>query len=149
MPMLNSLLRPTPGLRCAAAALLCVTAACQSVAVDQPTPGASSQIAGSQWLLARVDGTAVPERTARPMMVVFTNSHVSGTACNSFSGHYSIDGGRLVFGTLISTRMSCGEAIDAIEQRFFQVLQSSPSFRFGSEDSLLIGDSVVVELRRR
>ena len=67
--------------------------------------------------------------------------------CNRITGSYQLDGDRLTFGPIASTRMACPEAMDQ-EQAFLKALAAVRSYRIpGGTLELLDGSNVVARLR--
>lgn len=69
------------------------------------------ELAGTSWVLGGVvDGSSVSapaEGTA--VTLVFEADNLSGKACNSFRGGYTLDGDAIAVDALASTRMMCNE----------------------------------------
>jgi heat shock protein HslJ len=70
-----------------------------------------------------------------------------GQACNHYGGRYRIENGRIVTNDVAGTLMSCGQELDAIERRLFQILAVRPAYRLGADGALLLGDSEPAVLR--
>lgn len=86
------------GVRSVLAAVTLATLACAGEASAQPS------LDGSSWTLLSIDGRAA----AGAATLMFANGRASGaTACNHFSGPYSMRGLRISFGALGTTRMMC------------------------------------------
>ena len=59
-----------------------------------------------------------------------SDGQITGSAgCNNYGSGYVLDGNKLSLpGPLISTMMSCGDAIDRQEQQYLAALQSAESY---------------------
>ena len=99
---------------------------------DAATPPASASPTGlteTRWNLIELSGAPATRRgTERDPWIRFTaaDGRAGGsTGCNSMGGPYTLDGDRLAFGPMISTKMACIENnLMAQEARFLAVLDS-------------------------
>ncbi|HET9260041.1 MAG TPA: META domain-containing protein [Acidimicrobiia bacterium] len=69
----------------------------------------ADSVEGSWQLVSgTVDGTEIPILEAHPVTIVFDEDQASGiSACNSYSGSYTLDGSSIEFGNLVMTEMAC------------------------------------------
>ena len=82
----------------------------QVVLLLGPVPPLS--LTGTSWLLGGiVDGSSAsaPVENA-PVTLSFTADALSGKACNSFNGSYTLAGDTITVGALATTRMLCNQA---------------------------------------
>jgi len=90
-----------------------------------PAP-ATGALEDTYWKLTQLDDAPVlPEqRQAEPNLLLKSLDHsVTGNAgCNRMTGHYTLDGAKLEFGQMATTRMACKTGMD-VEQRFLAVLE--------------------------
>jgi putative lipoprotein len=94
-------------------------------------PGPTSLLL-THWEADDIGGQ--PVLSGDPPTLRFTDDkgQVNGYAgCNRFFGTAEINGDRLSFGPLATTRMACGEQRDAQEHRFLQALEQTRSYTFG------------------
>ena len=94
-------------------------------------PGPTSLLL-THWEVDDIGGQ--PVLSGDPPTLRFTDDQgqVNGYAgCNRFFGTAAINGDRLSFGPLATTRMACGEQRDAQEHRFLQALEQTRSYTFG------------------
>jgi copper homeostasis protein (lipoprotein) len=110
------------------------------------------QLEGSSWALASIRDEAGDMAPALPGAVVtahFQIDQISGeSGCNTYSGSYAVDGNKLRFGALATTRQACPEAdIMKQESAFLSALEQVASYKIdgdrlelrdGKGDSLLI-----------
>lgn len=84
----------------------------------------------TSWVLGGlIDGntTSAPAE-GDPVTLTFTADALSGKACNTFNGSYTLDGDTIAIGPLASTRMAClNEELTAQENLVLEVLQSASS----------------------
>lgn len=107
----------------AAAALL---AGCTAVVPAGPAP--ALQLAGTSWVLdGLTDGSIVSAPVeGDPVTLGFEVDSLSGKACNTFRGSYTLDGDAIEIGPLMSTRMAClNEALTAQEALVLELLQAA------------------------
>ena len=114
-----------------------VLSACSS----QSTP---AKLAGTSWTLLSYgpEGNQVHAALGTETNLVFgMDGQVSGSlGCNSFSGDYKIQDGKLVFGLLASMLMACPELQMTQEGAAFLVLTGTVRFNI-EEDTLTIYDA--------
>ena len=67
-------------------------------------------------------------RADKPLQLDFMHNRVSvGNSCNSLSGNYSVDGGRLKFGPMAQTMMACPDkSLADLDGAISQRLQGNP-----------------------
>jgi heat shock protein HslJ len=128
-------------------------AAAADTAADTGAAAASATPAleGTDWILVELgDKPAVPGATGTPPTLRFdaAGGRLSGSGgCNRITGTYRVDGDRLTFGPIASTRMACPEAMDQ-EQAFLKALAGVTSYRSsGGTLDLLDGSNVLARLR--
>ena len=86
------------------------------------------ELAGTAWTLGGlVDGsTSTAPVAGDPVTLSFEADGVSGKACNTFRGSYTLDGDAITIGPLMSTRMAClSEELTAQETLVLELLQSA------------------------
>ena len=100
---------------------------------DASTPPAASAapaaLTETRWNLIELSGAPATRRgTERDPWIRFTaaDGRAGGsTGCNSMGGSYTLEGDRLTFGPMMSTKMACIENnLMAQETRFLAVLDS-------------------------
>lgn len=92
------------------------------------TPVPPLNLAGTSWVLTGlIDGTAMRGVAEdHPFTVAFDAERISGQACNSFSGNYTLEDDRIAIGPLSSTRMACPtEELSQQEALLLEVLQTA------------------------
>ena len=108
----------------------------------------------THWSLSRLADApvAAAEVTSEPHLVLApAEGRVTGsTGCNRMTGSYALDGAKLSFGPIASTKMACALGMDT-ERRFLTALSAAASWRFreGRLELLDAGGSVVAELEAR
>ncbi|MCJ7440187.1 MAG: META domain-containing protein [Thermoanaerobaculaceae bacterium] len=109
---------------------------------DRVWPGemCGQTIEGKTWRLIELSGQALAgaDLSAAPFLVLDAGTkRVHGsTGCNRLSGSYELDGNRLRFGALATTRMACPPEVMAVEQAFLRLLEGDRSW--GLQDGTLI-----------
>ncbi|MFL6465160.1 MAG: META domain-containing protein [Bryobacteraceae bacterium] len=89
----------------------------------------SSKLEGSRWLLQDLGGKAVLDN-ARATLEFLNPGRVSGRgSCNRISGPVTIEGSKIHFGPLISTRMACSPAVNEQEANYLKALESAEKFK--------------------
>ena len=128
----------------------------ETVLDDLPTdPEASfpeARIEGGTWLVEDIQSRGVMDYLQTTLRVS-GGGEVTGTGgCNSYFGSADIDGDRIRFGALGSTRMACPEAIMDQESRFFAALELVRHWRVDPAGHLHLMDedgATVVRLSRQ
>jgi copper homeostasis protein (lipoprotein) len=108
---------------------------------------ADSALRGTYWKLVRLgeDPVVVPEKQREAHLVLATDElRVAGSGgCNRLFGGFELDGDRLRFGRLGTTRMSCPDGM-AQERRFIEAMEQAARYRIlGSHLELLDASGAV------
>ena len=103
-----------------------------------PPAAAASALTETRWNLVELSGTpAIRRGTERDPWLRFTAADTragGSTGCNSMGGPYTLDGERLTFGPMISTKMACLEGnVMAQEARFLAVLDSVERYTIAAD----------------
>ncbi|NLR72261.1 META domain-containing protein [Novosphingobium sp. ERN07] len=102
-------------------------------------PSGSAGLAGTHWTIMRIDGAvpAVPEKAA----MRFDDARLSANVgCNGIGGDYRVEGGRLLAGPLMATRMFCEGPVWQQEEAVNALLSAAPEMqRSGSTMRLVSG----------
>lgn len=113
-------------------------------------PAASAGLAGTQWTIVKVDGSApvVPQGAS----LHFEDERLSvSVGCNGIGGDYRVDRSRLVAGPLMATRMFCEGPVWQQEEAVNALLSAAPEIeRSGNAMRLTSGGhSLELELAVR
>ena len=139
------------GLACALAAFAC---ACVSPGdgprPSEPAPGkqTDSPLRGTHWKLVRLGETPVETaaKQREPHLILASSEpRVSGSGgCNRVAGGFELDGDKLRFSRMVSTRMACVAGMEQ-EQRFLQSIEKVERYRIkGSDLEMLDAGGAVV-----
>ncbi len=89
----------------------------------------SSLLEGSRWLLEELGGKRALDNT-QATLEFSQPGRISGRgSCNRISGSVALEGSKIHFGPLISTRMACSPAINEQEANYLKALQSAEKFK--------------------
>jgi putative lipoprotein len=146
-----TLLRPL-----AAFALLSLLPACSEVGVSGSAdlmlfrwPGGApmekelaaavqSPLIGTSWLAEDIGGRGVIDN-AQTTITFDAEGRVAGSGgCNRYFGPVTIEGSTISFGDLGATRMACVPALMDQEQKFFDALAATRSYRFDDPGNKLV-----------
>jgi heat shock protein HslJ len=96
---------------------------------------------GTEWLLTDLPGTTVV-LTSKASFSVLENGRAAGNgSCNRFAGSVDIDGSKIKFATVASTRMACGDdALTAQEAQFLKFLSAANRFEIRDPFLLLFAE---------
>lgn len=114
--------------------------------------GSGPQLADRAFLSTAVTdgGVARPLLAGTRIRLTFSGSSLGASAgCNSISGTYRIDGGRLIFEGGAMTEMGCDQARDAQDQWLIALLGSRPAIRLTGDELNLESGPIVVRLLDR
>jgi len=104
-------------------------------------PTSAMMLENTTWHLADVGGAAIqPKGTRVPnLRIDAAEKRVAGFAgCNRFNGAYELDGQRLRFPLIISTKMACDDL--EIETKFLGAVDATRSWRITSGTLDLLGE---------
>ena len=111
---------------------------------------AEAPLRGTYWKLVRLGDEPVAAATKqREAHLVFSSdeARVAGSGgCNRVTGSFELDGDRLRFGRMASTRMSCPDGMDQ-EQRFLKALEHVERYRTRGSHLELLGATGAVIAR--
>jgi heat shock protein HslJ len=110
------------------------------------------QLEGSSWTLTNIRDEAGDMAPALPGVVVtmhFQVDQVSGeSGCNTYSGSYTVDGNKLQFGPLATTRQACPEPETMKQENaFLSAMEQVGSYKINGNQLELRdgkGDSVLM-----
>jgi heat shock protein HslJ len=115
---------------------LLLLASCASSAV-----GAGAAPLTGTWRVDSVAGAAAFD-TARTELVFAADGSVSTTiGCNRMAGAPQIDGTRLRFGPLATTRMACAQPLMVLESRYAAALAATRSYRIEASTLRLLDEA--------
>ena len=127
--------------------LLVLLAAALPLAACATTAGVAGRALGdAEWRLVELGGRAAvagegPAGGAHLRFAADSGRVTGSTGCNRLAGPYTLDGDRLRFGTLVSTRMAC---VDPARQRqegdFMRALEATRRHAVAGDTLALLGD---------
>jgi heat shock protein HslJ len=99
-------------------------------AAGEPAPAPTSELEGTAWVLAEMNGTAPVAGTEITLM--FEADSLSGKACNQYNAGYSIEPGSVAISIspVVSTKMACTEPAGTMEQEgaYFAALEATSTY---------------------
>ena len=105
---------------------------------------------GTSWRLVSMNGSSPLVGTTTT--IAFSGGEVSGSACNTYFGSYTVRGGDLTIGTLAATEMAClePEGIMQQESQYLSILATAASYEIvGSQLEITsAGGEVLVYARQ-
>jgi len=94
-----------------------------------------SRSAVGKWLAENILGSGVVDRV-QTILEIAPDGVVTGTAgCNRFRGKAILDGERISFAQLVTTKMHCTPAAMDQEQRFRRALEATQRFRIDAPNA--------------
>jgi len=122
----------------------CNLATAEPPARGEPTAPSSTghSLANTQWMLKSFGSASVEQMVAEksPITLKFEAGDRAGGSggCNSYGSNYQVQGNRLSFGPILSTKRACLEdALTQQEQQYFRALESAGTFTL-TDDRLTI-----------
>ncbi|MFN2387073.1 MAG: META domain-containing protein [Thermoanaerobaculia bacterium] len=141
----------TSGIGFLAAALL-ISVSCAASPAAQEKHATAAPIENSEWRLMEVRNrkvTAPPGRASTLQLLAEGRRAVGNGGCNRFGGTYTLEGARMRFGALVSTKMFC-EGVMEQEQAFLDALSATMGYRIEGDDLELLGpDGALARLQAR
>ncbi|MFM6829291.1 MAG: META domain-containing protein [Novosphingobium sp.] len=120
-----------------ALALILVPLALLGGCATAPTGGAG--LAGTKWSIMRIDGAA-PVAPDKAIMRFEQDRLSANVGCNGIGGDYRVEGGRLIAGPLMATRMFCEGPVWKQEEAVNALLSAAPEMqRSGATMRLMSG----------
>ncbi len=125
--------------------LLCAALATVLTAATQGAVSAPDGPEGTEWRLVEAGGAPIaplPGDLQPYFLLDHEDQKVSGySGCNSFFGGYLLEGSRLDFGLLGSTRRACPEEETSVEEKLLGVLGKTRKWKITDGDLVLLDDS--------
>jgi len=115
---------------------LLLLASCASSAV-----GAGAAPLTGTWRVESVAGAAAFDTTKTELVFAADGSVSTTIGCNRMAGAPKIDGDRLRFGPLATTRMACAEPLMQLETRYAAALDATRSFRVDASSLRFLDES--------
>lgn len=107
-------------------------------------PQGDAQLENTYWKLVELNGKAVAAAARRREPHLLLNSEgksLQGSGgCNTMRGGYQLDGDRLKFTQIATTRMACPDSYMTQESEFLKVLEAANSFKLSAGKLELYGD---------
>ena len=128
--------------------LLVLLAACGGGSgTGSAAPGVTLE--GTTWMLTHLSGdpATAPEGGTIPSLTFDAAAHrVAGSAgCNEVNASYTVDGGSLALGQVVSTRKACPDMF--LETAFLGGLENTAAYRLDGH-TLILSDANGTELLR-
>jgi heat shock protein HslJ len=111
-----------------------------------PAAAQSTPPAG-KWLAEDIGGGGVIDRVQTRLELSADGKVTGNGGCNRYFGTASVEGNRIVFGRIGSTRMACPPAVMSQETRFFNALTSVRTWRIERTKLLLLDSRGAVSIR--
>lgn len=121
---------------------------------DRPTRTTRPRLTGTNWVVESIGERPVTLlEHQKPLQLVLSEQDNRAAAyggVNRFGGSYQLDGERLTFGPMISTKMAGPHASNQQEARFAAALDAANAFRLAGDQLILLKDETpLVTLRAR
>jgi heat shock protein HslJ len=105
-------------------------------------PAAECSLVDAYWRTIAIDGNpvTVPSNQREPHLKFSADGKVSGsTGCNRLAGAYKLEGNKLQFSKLITTKMACPQVGD-LEKNFLQAVHATAAMQI-SGNTLMLKDA--------
>jgi putative lipoprotein len=122
----------------AAVATLVVLAGCTGSAENTMAETASADLIGTSWLAEDIGGRGVIDNAQTTITFDAEGSVAGSGGCNRYFGPVTIEGSAISFGDFGATRMACVPALMDQEQKFFDALAATQSYRFDDPGNKLV-----------
>ena len=123
--------------------------------ISSPPPKTPRQphepLKNKRWRLYELNGAAVAmaegfRQEPYIMLSLQTNRAKGAASCNRFGGTYSVDGERLAFSEMLTTKVNCYGAME-VEREFLRGLELVNRYRMVREDSVVFLQNSKVVMR--
>ncbi|MEQ9314209.1 MAG: META domain-containing protein, partial [Henriciella sp.] len=95
-------------------------------------------ITGREWMVATMNGEPL-HGTSTMTMNFEEGGRLNGSAgCNSYTGSYKLNAGKLTTGPIAMTRKACFGPLMEQEQAFTAILGATPRLSFNGAEALLL-----------
>jgi len=116
---------------------------CLQTGMRQNEKGAA-QLENTYWKLVELNGKPVvaTSRRREPHLRLSPEAKTlqGSGGCNTMRGVYQLDGARLRFTQIATTRMACPDPYMSQENAFWKVLEATDSFKLSADKLELLGD---------
>jgi putative lipoprotein len=119
-------------------ATLVVLAGCTGSAENTMAETTPADLIGTSWRAEDIGGRGVIDN-AQTTITFDAEGRVAGSGgCNRYFGPVTIEGSAISFGDIGATRMACVPALMDQEQKFFDALAATQSYRFDDPGNKLV-----------
>ena len=108
-------------------------------------PSGSAGLAGTNWIITRVDGAA-PVAPGRASLKFEDERLSANVGCNGIGGDYRVEGNRLIAGPLMATRMFCEGPVWQQEEAVNALLSAAPEMRRSGSTLRLVSGGHALDL---
>lgn len=108
-------------------------------------PSQSAGLAGTHWIITRVDGAA-PVTPSRASLRFDEERLSANVGCNGIGGDYRVEGNRLIAGPLMATRMFCEGPVWQQEEAVNALLSAAPEMRRSGSTLRLVSGGHALDL---
>ncbi|MDP3552145.1 MAG: META domain-containing protein [Novosphingobium sp.] len=129
-------------MRLALASILVPAALLSSCAA---APSGTTALSGTRWTIVRIDGAppVAPEKATMRFDDVRVGANVG---CNGIGGDYRVEGGRLLAGPLMATRMYCEGPVWQQEEAVNALLSAAPEMQRSGKTMRLVSGGHALDL---
>jgi heat shock protein HslJ len=97
-----------------------------------------ASITGRTWQVEDIAAAGIIDGSHMTLTLGSDGRASGDTGCNRFGGPYTLSGGMLSFGDMMSTRRGCAPALMAQERRYLDVLKGISSWSLRPDGALLL-----------
>jgi heat shock protein HslJ len=108
----------------------------------------SDPLNGTAWTLTSIENS--PPIGSAVLTVEFADGQIGGSSgCNSYSGSYKVQGGKITTDAIAMTLMACADPrLMEQEQTFLEYLQNTPTYKLSAGELQIIrSDGKVLTFR--
>ncbi len=119
---------------------LCLSGLSACVAAPDAAPPVSREVHGS-WVIEQARTEPILDKR-RARLVLGRDGRLAGhTSCNAMSGPYTLQGDKIQFGAIATTRMACGPLLLEQEDRILTALEIAATARVRPDGLLELRDA--------
>lgn len=110
-------------------------------------PSAATELGGTRWILADMDGSADFARLVLTLEFGRDGMVTGFAGCNTFDGPYALTGDEISLGPLATTKIACEPPASAVEAAYLPALDAAGTWSVDDAGQLLLSGPVMLTFR--
>lgn len=101
-------------------------------------PSAATELSGTRWILADMDGSVDFARLVLTLEFGRDGTLTGFAGCNTFDGRYAVTGDEISLGPLVTTKIACERPASAVEPAYLRALDAAGTWSIDDAGQLLL-----------